>query len=58
MSAADPVRVVIVPDGESTDVRLFGPGGWMTAFRGPALGAENMARAFAQVLGVEVARHG
>lgn len=48
--AAALVRVVVSP----TDVKILGPGGWMTAFRGPALGCENMGRAFAQVLGVEV----
>lgn len=54
MSGADPVSVVVVPDGDASDVQLLGPGGWMTAFSGPPLGAENMARAFAQVLGVAV----
>lgn len=56
--SGETVRVVIVHDGESSDVRLLGPGVWMTAWRGPPLGAENMARAFAQVLGVNVETQG
>lgn len=44
------IRVIISP----SDVKILGPGGWMTAFRGTALGCENMGRSFSQVLGVEV----
>lgn len=50
MAEADPIRVVVSP----SDVKILGPGGWITAFRGPPLGCKNMGRSFAQVLGVKV----
>lgn len=52
--AAPRVRLTAGMTADLGEVHLSGPGGWMTAYSGPAADARRMAAAFARTLGVTV----